>query len=249
MMPKLYAFLAVALVSIISLTGILFIALKELTRKRILLFLVSFSAGSLLGGAFFHLIPEANEKFEHSHWVAVLVLVGILVFFAVEKFLRWRHCHVLTSCEHPHPLGVMNLIGDGVHNFIDGLIIGASFLVDTKLGLTTTLAVILHEIPQEIGDFSVLLYASYTIKKALWYNFLSALTAVLGTMVSLVVGSLVYDYSYYLMPIAAGGFIYIAGTDLIPELHHEISFKKSLVQFLFLFLGMGLLFLLRIIFH
>ncbi|MEO0071986.1 MAG: ZIP family metal transporter [candidate division WOR-3 bacterium] len=248
-MAALYAILAVVLVSLLSFVGIVFILLKEATLKKILLLLVSFSAGSLLAAAFIHLIPETYERFEHNPLVPLFIIGGILIFFGLEKFLRWRHCHIPTSQAHPHPIAFLNLVGDAVHNFIDGLMIGGAFVVNNKIGLVTTVAVVLHEIPQEIGDFGVLLYGKLSIRKALVFNFLSALTAILGTIVSLALGSLVTDYAYYLMPIAAGGFVYIAGTDLIPELHHIVELKKSVVQFICLLLGIILFLVLNLIFH
>lgn len=248
-MAALYAILAVVFVSLLSFIGIVFILLKEAVLKKILLLLVSFSAGSLLAAAFIHLIPETYEKLEHSPLVPLFIIGGILIFFGLEKFLRWRHCHIPTSQAHPHPIAFLNLVGDAVHNFIDGLMIGGAFLVNNKIGLVTTVAVVLHEIPQEIGDFGVLLYGKLSIRKALIFNFLSALTAVLGTIVSLALGGLVTDYAYYLMPIAAGGFVYIAGTDLIPELHHIVELKKSVVQFICLLLGIILLLALNLMFH
>ncbi|MCS7258058.1 MAG: ZIP family metal transporter [candidate division WOR-3 bacterium] len=248
-MSIIYSIIAVIVVSVISLIGIIFILVKEAVLRKILLFLVSFSAGSLLSAAFVHLIPEAYEKFGNTPLISVFIISGILIFFVLEKFLRWRHCHIPTSKAHPHPIAFLNLIGDTVHNFIDGLLIGGSFLVSNKIGLATTIAVVLHEIPQEIGDFGVLLYGNFSIRKALAVNFLSALAAVLGTVVSLIVGNIVIEYAYYLMPIAAGGFVYVAGTDLIPELHHVTDLKKSFGQLMFLILGIILLIALNILIH
>jgi len=166
-----------------------------------------------------------------------LVILGILVFFILEKLIHWRHCHIPTSKGHPHPLAFMNIIGDGAHNFIDGLVIGGAYLVSVPVGIAATIAVILHEIPQEIGDFGVLVYAGFSKLKALFFNFLSALTAVLGVIVSLTIGTRIGNYTLFLLPFAAGGFIYIAGSDLIPELHKESLLSKSLMQFFFLVLG------------
>lgn len=242
-----YALISVIAISLISLIGIFFIALKQERLKRILLFLVSFAVGSLFAGAFLHLIPKSFEHFGFNYKAPALVLIGIIIFFALEKFLRWRHCHMITSDEHPHPVVTMNLIGDAVHNFIDGLVIGASYLVSIPLGLTTTVAVILHEIPQEIGDFGILVYGKLSVKKALTYNFLSALTAIIGAVVSIFIGSQTVNYSFYILPITAGGFIYIAGSDLIPELQHETTPAKSILQFISILMGFGLMLVLRII--
>jgi zinc and cadmium transporter len=167
------------------------------------------------------------------------------MFFVLEKFIHWRHCHIPTSKSHPHPLAFMNLVGDGLHNLIDGMIIGGAYLASTALGVTTTIAVILHEIPQEIGDFGVLLHAGLKKTKALFYNFLSALTAVIGVIISITIGTMLENYLLFLLPLTAGGFIYIAGSDLIPELHKECEVSKSFIQFIWLILGIGVMLLLR----
>jgi len=231
--------LSTLLVSLISLVGIFFITVKEQAFKRILLLLVSFASGTLLGAAFLHLIPESVSAFSETAFVAILV--GILAFFLLEKFL-WRHCH---ARECPvHTFAFLNLLGDGVHNFIDGVVIAASFLASVPLGLTTTLAVIAHEIPQEIGDFSILIYGGFGKVKALSYNFLTAIIAIFAA-------TLMYFFSpffpslAYLLAFAAGGFIYIATTDLIPELHKETEPLKSAAQFFLLFLGIALMWVLK----
>jgi len=171
-------------------------------------------------------------------------LAGIFAFFVLEKFLLWRHQHVLES-DHPiHPVGYMNLLADGAHNFIDGVIIGASYDVSLHVGIATTLAVVFHEIPHELGNFFVLLYAGFTKRKALFFNFVSALFAILGTVMSLSIGSRVAEFSSTMLPLAAGGFIYIAGSDLVPELNKESTLGKSVVQMLAIGVGVGLMFVL-----
>ncbi len=237
----IFSLLSVLIVSLISFIGVITLAVKTKFFNKLLLFLVSFSAGALLGGAFLHLIPESLEHFSSVRAVTLLILSGILLFFILEKFVQWRHCHIPTSKGHPHPFAIMNLIGDGVHNFIDGMIIGASYLVNVSSGITTTIAVILHEIPQEIGDFGVLVYGGFKRGKALMMNFLSALTSVVGVIVVLIIGSRVSEFSVFLLPIAAGGFIYIAGSDLIPEIHKECAASKSFVQLISLVLGILLM--------
>lgn len=233
--------LSVFIVSIISLIGVITLAIKEDRLKKMLLILVSFASGSLFGGAFIHLIPEAIEKMGLGLKVSVSILLGILLFFILEKFIHWRHCHIPTSDSHPHPMGIMNLVGDGLHNFIDGMVIAASYFVSTTLGITTTIAVMLHEIPQEIGDFGVLLHAGYSKRKALLFNFISAITALLGAIIVLVVGVRAEAFTTILLPITAGGFIYIAGSDLIPELKKETSLKNNLYQLVFFILGIVLM--------
>ena len=233
-----YSLVSVAIVSLIAFVGILTFSLKEEKLGKILLYLVSFAAGGLLGGAFIHLLPEAVERFGFNVSVSLSVLLGIITFFILEKLIHWRHCHIPTSEKHPHPFAYMNLVGDGVHNFIDGLIIAGSYLVSIPLGLTTTLAVILHEIPQEIGDFGVLVHGGFKKRKALFLNFLTALTAVVGTVVALSLSIFVENLTLFLLPFAAGGFIYVASTDLIPELHKgSYETKKSLLQLITFVLG------------
>jgi len=234
----IYSVLSVVVVSLIAFVGIVTFSVKEEKLGKILLYLVSFAAGGLLGGAFLHLLPEVVSEYGFTPFVSLSVLAGIVTFFVVEKLIHWRHCHIPTSAKHPHPFAYMNLIGDGVHNFIDGLIIAGSYLVDISLGLTTTFAVILHEIPQEIGDFSVLVYGGFKKGRALLLNFVTALTAVIGALVALSVSMFVGGLSVFLIPFAAGGFIYIASTDLIPELHKGCyETRKSVLQLAAFILG------------
>lgn len=249
-MVWLYTMVSVLIVSLISLIGIFTLSLKQSFLQKILLYMVSFAVGGLLGDAFIHLMPEAFEKFEHHHLIpSLLIISGILLFFVLEKFIRWRHCHQPTTEDHPHPVVWMNIIGDLVHNFFDGVVIGASFMVSVPLGITTALAVILHEIPQEIGDFGVLLYGGLTVRKALVYNFLTALAAFVGAIGSLLIGPHLQGYSEAMLPITAGGFLYIASADLVPELQQgcEVKPSGSLVQLIFILLGIGLMALLILI--
>lgn len=199
------------------------------------------AAGGLLGDSFLHLLPEAVKKEGFSLEISLATLAGLLLFFVLEKFVSWRHCHIPTSQKHPHPLGLMNLIGDGFHNFIDGMIIAGSFLNSIPLGITTSIAVILHEIPQEIGDFGVLLYSGFGKTKALVFNFISALMAVLGAILVLGIGSKLTGFLELIIPFTAGGFIYIAGADLLPELQKETELTKSGLQLTGLLLGIGMM--------
>lgn len=237
-----YSLLSVAVVSILSLVGITTLFFNKELNKNMLLYLVSFSVGGLLGGAFFHLIPEATKSSGFTTTVSSFILVGILASFIVEQVLKWRHCHVPTSEDHPHSFAYMNLIGDSVHNMIDGIIIGGSYLVSTPMGIVTTLAVCLHELPQEIGDFGVLVYAGFTRRKALKYNFLTALTAFIGVIIALSLNAYIESLTKYLIPFAAGNFIYIAGSDLIPELHSEKEISHIIIQIAAMLLGVILLY-------
>jgi len=237
----IYTLASVFIVSAISLIGVFFLSLRQDRLKKLLLFLVSFAVGGLFGDAFIHLLPESFEKLGTGLMTSLYILFGIILFFIVEKFVRWRHCHDVDCEKHPKHLVAMNLIGDGVHNLIDGMVIGASYLASIPLGVTTTLAVIFHEIPQEIGDFGVLLHGGLSVRKALLFNFLSALTAVLGAVVSLMLGPRIAGYTDVMLPITAGGFIYIAAADLLPELQHEVKISNSLWQLAAIVAGIGIM--------
>lgn len=229
---------SVVLVGAISLIGIFTLSLRDQVIKGITFILVGLATGALLGDAFIHLIPEAFAEGLDPVLVSLAIIGGILIFFVLEKFLHWHHHQGLEGSEpEVHPVGNMILVSDGLHNFIDGLIIAASYMVSIEIGLATTLAVILHEIPQEIGDFGVLLHAGYTKAKALFYNFVSALFAVLGAAVALSFGTATEQFTLWLLPLAAGGFIYIALTDLIPELHKTTSGRHSLLQLIAVVVG------------
>lgn len=232
-----YSMLSVILVSLVSLVGLVILLLEEKSFRKILLFLVSFSAGALLGDSFIHLLPELINENKYNLNAAGFILFGILMFFIIEKCIQWRHCHIQTSKKHPHPFAIMNLIGDGIHNLIDGLVIGASYLVNIPLGIATTLAVLLHEIPQEISDFGVLLHGGFTKVRAVLYNFFSAVLAIIGALFSVLLGAKFENYDVSLISLTIGGFIYIAASDLIPELHKENRISKSIMQVFGLVLG------------
>ncbi len=227
-----YALISVIAVSLISLVGIFTLSIKAERLRKLLLYMVSFSAGALFGDAFIHLLPQIVKEVGFGIEVSIYLLMGIIVSFVIEKIIQWRHCHMPEGKDHAHPFAMMNLFGDAVHNFIDGLLIGASYLASIPVGIATTLAIVFHEIPQEIGDFGVLLHGGFTSKKALLYNFFTGLTAVFGTIVALLISTRIEHLTTILIPFAAGAFIYIAGSDLIPELHKEVEAKKSLLQLL-----------------
>jgi len=232
MAALVFILLSTIIVSLLSFSGVLILFSKKVLEKNVIL-LVSFAVGALLGGAFLHLIPESLTL----NGVFVYVLLGILLFFVLEKYLYWRHCHE-PRCK-THPFTYLNLVGDGVHNFIDGMIISATFLTNTSLGWATTLSVIFHEIPQEIGDFAVLIYGGMKKGKALLLNFITALTCIVGAISVYVFHSFFEGFILPLLPFAAGGFIYIAMSGLIPELHKKRTIKNSLLQLLFLMMGLG----------
>lgn len=227
------------IVCLISLVGIFTLAIKDKLLHKILSCLIGFSAGALIGGAFLHLLPEALEKTQ-STIVFYYLILGIVIFFLMERYLHWRHCHDDAECKI-HAFTYLNLVGDGLHNFIDGMVIAASFIISIKLGLVTTVAIILHEIPQELGDFGVLVYGGFSKKKALFYNFISALTAMLGAIIGFFVADFAQGFSNFILPLTAGGFIYIATSDLIPEIHKERNLRRSTAAFIAFLLGIILM--------
>ncbi len=236
-----YTILSVFVVSLVSLVGVSTFLFKKDIQKTLLI-LVSLSAGTLFGGAFLHLLPEAVEANGFTLQVSLLLLGGVLVFFILEKIVHWHHCHIpathpddikkhkkehqATADDHAH-IVILNLVGDGIHNFVDGLIIAGTYLISIPAGIAATVAVILHEVPQEIADFGVLLYSGVSKKKALVYNYLSAAVAFVGAAVGLYFGAKSEAFIQIIIPFAAGGFVYIAGSNLIPELHKECGFKDS----------------------
>ncbi len=232
------------LVSILSFAGVVTMTMSGKLFQRILLLLVAFSAGALMGGAFIHLMPESLEKVEPLQAFTILLL-GFSSFFLLERFLMWRHCHK-HDCE-VHPFTYLNLVGDGLHNFIDGIIIAAGYLTSIPVGIVATLAVAAHEIPQELGDFAVLVYGGFSKAKALLFNFISAVTAIGGALIAYFL-FLTPENIVLVLPFAAGNFLYIASSDLIPELHKEVSLKRSFLFFVMFIIGIGLMYSLKMIF-
>ncbi len=235
-MTVFYILISVLFVSLLSLLGVFWLSFKKETLEKTIFFLVSFSAGALLGDAFFHLIPQVAKNDGFSVKTGAFILGGVFIFLLLEKIVCWRHCHVPTSGAHIHPVGINNLIGDSLHNAIDGMIIAASFLVSVPLGITTFLAVVLHEIPQEIGNFGILVHAGFSRKRALFLNFVTALFALLGALIVIIFGFGSGLFITFILALTIGGFIYVACADLIPEIHKECRPKHSLAQ-LVAFLG------------
>ena len=238
----IYSLLSVFLVSLISFVGVLTLSMKAERLKKALIYLISFSAGALLGDVFIHLLPEMTEGKEFTFSLSAYILIGILIFFVLEKIVRWHHFHMPFDREHEHPFAYMNLVGDGLHNLIDGMIVAGAYMLNFEAGIATTMAVVLHEIPQEIGDFGVLLHGGFSKGKALLLNFASALMAVLGAVIALSLGGLVENVEIIIVPLTVGGVIYIAGSDLIPELHkNSQSIMKGIIQTLAFILGIGVM--------
>jgi zinc and cadmium transporter len=253
----LLALASVTVVSLVSLVGVFTLSLSAERLNRAMFLLVAFAVGAMLGGALLHLIPRAFELIGNGPKTGALVLAGIVGFFGLEQFLHWRHHHDVPhlgdeagGARHAHhhaprvqPFAMMNLVGDAAHNLLDGMLIAAAYLVSIPTGLVTTAAVMLHEIPQEIGDFGVLVYGGMKPKRALLYNFLSGLFGLAGAVISLGLGATVTGYEAVLLPVTAGAFLYVAGSDLIPELHehHSYPVSKALAQLVMIGLGVGLI--------
>jgi len=236
---------ATLLVSLISLIG-LSIFFKKKYTKKIMEGTISLAAAVLLGNVFFHLLPEVLETAHHHefsfHTVSLYILLSIIIFFFTEKYLHWHHCHDhhdhKDSCIHP--MGYNILIGDALHNFIDGIAIAASFMLSTEIGIMTTVAIALHEIPQEIGDFSLLLHSGFTKAKALFWNFISALTALLGGILAFFYAQ-TSEHQILLTSLAIGSFLYISMSDIIPHLH-EGDKKHHVQQIVWFIIGLGIIY-------
>lgn len=230
----------------LALVGSATLLLSDRTLKRITLPLVAFAAGSLLAGALFHMLPAALGATESTTAVFAWVLIGFTVFFALEQFLHWHHCH-RASAECKEPLTYLRLLGDGLHNFIGGLAVGGTFLIDVRLGVAAWLAAALHEVPQEFGDFAVLVHGGWKRRKALLFNVLSAATFLVGGVVAYG-ASFRFDVSF-LVPFAAGNFIYIGASDLVPEVNKNHGVSENVVHFIAFVAGAGLLLLARVLLH
>jgi zinc and cadmium transporter len=232
------------LVSLISLVGIVTLAIKEDLLRKIIFCLIGFSAGALIGSAFLHILPEALEKAK-STTVFYYLILGLTLFFLLERYLHWRHCHD-KDCQI-HAFTYLNLFGEAFHNFIDGIAIAASFVISFKLGVATTIAIILHEIPKELGNFGVLIYGGFSRNKALFYNFISALAAIVGALVGYFISDFAHGFTNFIMPLTAGGFIYIATSDLIPEIHKEKDQKRATLAFISFLFGIVFMALAKIL--
>lgn len=229
---------------LIGLVGAISLFLKEKFFRKIIIVLVAFSAGALLSGALFHLLAESLEHLEVMQSFGYL-MVGFVLFFVIERFLHWHHCHEGVCKVHPY--SYLILFGDGVHNFIDGIIMAASFMINVPFGIITTLLIIGHEIPQELGDFAILVHGGMGKYKALIFNYISQLTCVIGGIVGFVLSNISKELIPFMLSFAAGGFIYIAASDLIPELHKEPEMKKSMTSFAFFIIGIMFMFGLKLL--
>lgn len=244
MSPQLMSVFSVIIISLFSIFLIFSIISRLKNISSLTFVLVSLAVGTLLGDAFIHLIPESFESIDSQTTTSLLILLGIIIYFIFEKILRFRHCHQPDCHENGHHHIVpLSIIGDSLHNFFDGIVIAASFQVNTSLGIATSLAVLLHEIPQEIGDFAIMLHHRYSLKKALFLNLISASFSVLGVFVTFFFSQFIQNFSLYLLPVTAGAFIYLASSDLIPELHrHSPKPFSSFIQLSLLIVGIILMY-------
>lgn len=254
MVPIALAFASVTLVGAVSLAGLLTLSMSETRVRRLATFFVSFAVGALLGDTFIHLVPEifADARGPRALRASLLILAGMLLFFVVEKLLRHQHGllhrhHHHEGIERPELAGV-NILGDAIHNYIDGLLIGASWLASPALGISTTLAVLLHEIPQELGDFGILIHSGLTVRQAALLNAGSAVVAILGTATAVIAGVVAHQQMIQvLVPLTAGGFVYIAAADLIPELQHDRGLRALVVQTALISCGIAVMELLTLV--
>lgn len=242
-----YILVSILIVSAVSFVGVMFLMRKNFVDK-ILFYLVSFAVGALLAGAFLDLLPEAIEDGATPFMVFLFVLIGMLAFYVMEKFIWWHHCHHTPhpGCHRIKSVAYLNLIGDGLHNILDGVIIATTYLVSIPVGVAATVAVMAHELPQEIGDFGILVWSGFSKGKALLWNFISGCTAFIGGLIVYFLASRFEGILVYLMSISAGGFIYMASVDLIPHLHEEKEGRKSIIQFLCVLAGIGVILLVKL---
>jgi len=238
MHPLAAALIATSLLCLISLVGVAFAGLGAERLKTVVFVLVAFAAGALLSAAFFHLLPEAYEHIGYRGG-SIAVLVGLSSFFVLERFLHWRHCHH-GHCDG-HPYTTLSLMGGALHNLLDGFVIGGSFLVSPALGVSTTVVIIAHALPQELGDFGILVHGGYGKARALALNFLTSTPALLGAALAYFGLAGRAHWIPYLMGFAAGTFIYVGSSDLIPEIHKEQNLKKTALAFVFFLLAVTLL--------
>ncbi|MFW5929028.1 MAG: ZIP family metal transporter [Halobacteriota archaeon] len=219
------------LISLIAWIGVLTLHLNEDLLDRLLLVLVALAAGSLIGGAFIHLLPRAIEEYAGDDLLPLflVLLAGFCLFYVLEQFIHWHHHH---GTDHAHePVTYLVLVSDTVHNFIDGLVIAGAFVLGVDIGLVTAAAIALHEIPQEIGDYGVLVYGGFEKMQALVLNYASQAVVIVGGVVGFFLAGAVEGVSVYLLPFAAGNFIYIGSSDLVPEIKHEDDPRKAAVYF------------------
>ena len=270
MVEVIIGFFTIFLIGSLSLIGLFMISIREKTLDKILFILVAFATGTILASALFDLIPESIHHLEElnssgagiaENLVFLFIIFGFVIFFIIERFIYWFHGHAhekentlvcytglgegedysFTRDSSIKNFALLNLIGDGLHNYLDGIIIMVAFLSGTKSGIIITLAVVFHEFPQEIGDFGILLYGGFSKKKALLFNFVSGMIALLGGLTAFFLSDAVEIFNLFFLAFSGGGFLYIASTELMPELIKEKDLKKSIVQALIFICGIILI--------
>lgn len=247
-MELIYILISVAVVGLISLAGVSTLVFNQKSITRLMPWLVSFAAGTLLGVSFFDLLPETIELLPDRF--SAFVVVGILAFLVFEQVLHWHHTHDDNCADHQHvSTGYSVLLGDSIHNFLDGVLIASAYITSPALGLTTTVAVILHEIPQEFSDFAVLLHSGFSVKRALWLNFVSATTAIAGAVVGYFALTRIELAIPYALAIGTGGLLYISLVDLFSEVKGGRSLIDRMLRILAVVAGLGLMWLVASRFH
>lgn len=247
MTPFLFTLATTFFISLLSLSGSFILFLKDHILRHISLVLVALAAGALLGTAFLHLLPEVIEGGEFPEQGFLILLAGFVLFYVAEKLLHLHHGTEGGREHHPRELGVLSLTGYFVHNFVDGVILAAAFLIDVKLGLVAAAAVALHEVPQEVAEFGVLLYAGFSKVKALFLNFLSATSVILGGIVGFLAQDFVSGFVPFILLFAAGTFLYIGASDFIPEIKRERHPGKTFILFAAFAGGLVLMWLLTFV--
>jgi len=246
MIELIYIILSALTISVLSLGFVIIISIKEKILNDILVYLVALSAGALIGGAFLHLLPEAIEESENEN-IFLIILAGFITFYILEKVLHCHHSH--KEGHHVHTFHYMSIVGAVIHSFIDGLIIAASFVISIPVGVATFIMVASHEIPKKIGDFGVLVYGGFEKKKAIMINFILSLGVLVGGIVGFIISREIDFTTEYLLPIAAGGFIYVGAADLLPEIRKESDTKKSIIILEIIAVGMMLMWVLKVVFE
>ncbi len=243
-----YAIISVIIVSLISVLAAIPLLIKKKVSNKTLLFLLSISVGVLLSTVFINFLPEILHH-EYSTKTALYILLGFFIMFILEKFVHHRHskkCNHAHGHAHAYNVAPINLIGDSIHNFIDGLVIAGAYAANITIGITATISIIFHEIPQEIADFGVLLYSGLKKKKALLFNLLSAATAIIGTVVGIILVGKMHGFTDLIIPFACGNFLYIAASNLLPELHRHCKLKDTLLHLLAIAIGIGIILLITV---
>jgi len=242
---NLYSLISVGLIALSSFAGVFIFLIKESTLKRIITFLISFSVGVILGTAFLTLIPESLN---YSSNVLIFIIVGFLFSFSLEKFIKCIYYYRSQDFDkNIRIFAYINLFADIIQNFIVGIIISTSYIVSIPFGISTTTALLLNELPQEVSDLAILIHGGFERKKAVLINFLSTSTTILGGITGIMIGSTNLNFVYFLLSFATGNFIYIASVDLIPELNKETNLKRSVLQLIFMVFGVLLIALLNLL--